>query len=476
MLSLTRREILRRLAQSFGTAPLLVPFVQRLYAETDGRAARPQRFLFVIKSSGLTPAELIPSELSEMVSPGESEDSPSQLAPSDKLLDMSLSKSTLPKSLEALDSVRDYLTVVQGLSGKMCRGGHSAWYGALGCFHTGSEGSPGRAASATIDGVLAKALPAIFPHVGLTLGGKVLSGVKDSVVYPGISAIDVDRPLPYQATPQMAYKNLFGIAAADNDAKADQLVRSMLLDHMVDDVKRLQNRIGSADREKLDNYLEAFEGLRDRRRRLGGLEAEIRKHAPVVTDKYRSAVETDRVEAHFDIAAAALIGGLSNVIAVRADTLNVTYRGLGISRNVHGLGHAESVDGMTAVEARNRIRTFQVDQIARVAKKLKAVPEGDGTMLDNTLIIYLSDAAEKHHGSCEQWPMVLVGGMGGRLKTTAGGRYLQFPGYGTAGHKTIANFYCTLLHAIGKPQDEFGRLDLNLDAALQRGPLGELLG
>ncbi|MEO1997524.1 MAG: DUF1552 domain-containing protein [Planctomycetaceae bacterium] len=237
----------------------------------------------------------------------------------------------------------------------------------------------------------------------------------------------------------------------------------------------MQTRISAADHEKLDHYLEAFESLRDRRRRLTGLEAQIRRHAPQVNDKYASNVETDRIEAHFDVAAAALIAGLTNVVTIRADTLDVTYRGLGINKHVHGLGHAEDVQGMTAVEARNRIRGFQVDQIARVAAKLKAVPEGDGNMLDNTLIVYLSDAAEKHHGSCSEWPFLLLGGLGNRLKPRPGGRYLQYPGYGKPGHHTIANLYNTLLHAVGHPRDAFGRLDLNLDKSIQQGPLSELL-
>ena len=84
---------------------------------------------------------------------------------------------------------------------------------------------------------------------------------------------------------------------------------------------------------------------------------------------------------------------------------------------------------MTPVEARTRIRTFQIEQIARVAAKLAAVPERDGTMLDNTLIVYLSDAAEQHHGVCLQWPFVLVGGLGKTLKRTKGGRYLHYTGY-----------------------------------------------
>lgn len=466
---LTRRNLLKGLTAGSVT-PLLRPFIDNVQAEHKGNL--PKRFLFVVKSSGLTPAELVPSDLvPSMVKPSEREDWPAELVPTEGLIDFPLKNHKLPESLKSLSPFIDKLTILQGLSGKMCRGGHSAWYGALGCYHTGNEGNPGRASSATIDGVLARALPSLFPHVGLTLGGKVLTGVKDSVVYPGISALDADRPLPYQASPAMAYKSLFGIAATGKAAEAENLLQSILLDHMVDDVKRVRSRIGNADQEKLDHYLSAFDSLRDRTRKLKGLEAEIRAAAPKVTDKFTSEVETDRIEAHFDIAAAALISGISNVVNVRADTLEVTYRGLGISKHVHGLGHSESVNGMTPVEARRRIRTFHLEQIARVAAKLNAVPEGDGTMLDNTLIVYLSDAAEKHHGSCIEWPFILLGG----LAPGGGNRYLQYPEYRQSGHHTIANLYNSFMHIAGKPIDTFGRFDNDLPQKIQRGPLSELL-
>ena len=90
-------------------------------------------------------------------------------------------------------------------------------------------------------------------------------------------------------------------------------------------------------------------------------------------------------------------------------------------------------------------------------------------MLDNTIIVYLSDAADKHHGSCFEWPFVMLGGK------QHGGRYLQYPGYQEQGHRTIGNFYNTLMHLAGKPQDQFGRLDASLDTSIQQGPLSELL-
>ncbi|MEO1998951.1 MAG: DUF1552 domain-containing protein, partial [Planctomycetaceae bacterium] len=177
----TRRDILKATVGA-GLSPLLLPFLQQRKIQAAGDAAQlPLRFLFVVKCSGLTPAELVPEKLAEdRVYPGKEAGWPAELRPVDSLLDVSLADHTLPHSLQPLTPFKNQLTLLQGLSGKMCRGGHSAWYGAMGCFHTGSEGSPGRAASPTIDGVLARKLPAIFPHVGLTLGGKVLSGVKDS--------------------------------------------------------------------------------------------------------------------------------------------------------------------------------------------------------------------------------------------------------------------------------------------------------
>lgn len=119
------------------------------------------------------------------------------------------------------------------------------------------------------------------------------------------------------------------------------------------------------------------------------------------------------------------------------------------------------------------IRRFHFELIARLMKKLQSVPEGDGTVLDNTVIVYLSDGAERHHSSCYEWPMVLIGNLGGRLRTN--GRYLCWPKYGVKGHRTIANLYCTLLHAAGAPRDSFGDADLALKDFDQSGPLDELL-
>ena len=106
-------------------------------------------------------------------------------------------------------------------------------------------------------------------------------------------------------------------------------------------------------------------------------------------------------------------------------------------------------------------------------KKLEAVPEGDGTMLDNTVIVFLSDAAEMHHSRCGQWPMVLIPGKNTGL---VGGQYIDFPHYMQDGHREIGNLYTTLLHAAGDERKYFGVHDAMLKGnATSDGPLPELI-
>jgi hypothetical protein len=111
--------------------------------------------------------------------------------------------------------------------------------------------------------------------------------------------------------------------------------------------------------------------------------------------------------------------------------------------------------------------------VAKMALKLKEIPEGNGNMLDNTLIVYTSCAGGQHHDGQRDWPFVLVGGMNQKVKM---GRYLQFPSYQNKGHRTIANLYLTLLQAAGlETRDTFGQLDSQLKDFDLKGPLTNLL-
>lgn len=96
-------------------------------------------------------------------------------------------------------------------------------------------------------------------------------------------------------------------------------------------------------------------------------------------------------------------------------------------------------------------------------------------MLDNTIIMYVSDNSDKHHSSALEWPMFVLGSLGGKLKTQ--GRYIAYPKYGSAKHRhTIGNWLTTLTHLAGAPKDHFGQADFTLGKLEdQMGPLNELL-
>jgi hypothetical protein len=146
---------------------------------------------------------------------------------------------------------------------------------------------------------------------------------------------------------------------------------------------------------------------------------------------------------------------------------------LGVPVGGHHYGHGGGVEGKTYEDCFVAVRQYHCKLIASMAKKLEGVKEGTGTMLDNTVIVYLSDSGDGHHPQLHEWPVVLLGNLGGTLKTR--GRYLQFPAYKTKAHRTMANLYCTLFHAIGKPQDKFGVADPGLKDVNQTGVVTELL-
>jgi hypothetical protein len=121
------------------------------------------------------------------------------------------------------------------------------------------------------------------------------------------------------------------------------------------------------------------------------------------------------------------------------------------------------------------IRAHHCRLLADLARKLRAVPEGDGTMLDNTMIIYFSDAANKHHADCVEWPYVVIGGCSGRLNLP--GQYIRYPKYGDSGCRTIGNWWTTLLNAFGNPIEHYGNEDLVLkqNGESYLGPLEDLI-
>ena len=461
----TRRQFLESASAALGGL-LLSPVLAQIKAQAAG-AKLPPRFVFVVEGNGLPPNQITPKGFKRGNVPVKVPNM--QGVP--QLVNESLTDKELPESLHPIKPWQDRLTIVNGLSGRIAGGGHSNNFGALGAHNcNGGVGTSGAPAGETVDVAIGKALGGVFPHFGIGISDR-----KEHDIIYNCSAWGKGQPTPTICKPMTAYNTLFGSVAGGN-SKSEFNAKTNLLDFLICDVKKLEKEVPSSEREKLYSHLKGYEDMRNRQSRLGEIEDTLRKNAPEVTDKYTSDVESDRLDAQFDIGAAALIGGLTNSLTIASGVgdpfFSVTFSGLGIGVGKHTIGHGGGFEGLSSADLYVKIRKYHFNLMADFMKKLEAVPEGDGTMLDNTVIVYFSDAAESHHSRCGQWPFVLIPG---KITGLVGGRYIDFPYYSADGHRETGNLFTTLLHLAGDKREYFGDHDAMLKGNAQAdGPLDVL--
>ncbi|QDU96593.1 DUF1552 domain-containing protein [Lignipirellula cremea] len=447
---LDRRTCLKGISLGAG-AVVLQPFVNALAAEAAGEAP-PLRVVFLMQGNGLWPHHVQPKGVDRQQA--------------DRLIDLPLAELELPEPIAALEPFKNRLGIIQKLSHKISGGGdHGKHYGALGCFNW--RRGP---LAQTIDHAIAGAQPSVIPVVGLGVEGS-----PEAVVVNTVSAIGPKRPQPMICQPDVAFQSLFGSVAEGNVGKVFQ-ARNTLLDWIRSDIKRVERSLPAMDREKLDVYLDTFEQMRTRQDQIATMKDGLKANVPAI-DKFNSQLATERFEAQNAIAAAAIASRLTNVVNLDASGVAYyTWKELGVMTDGHAIGHMHP-DQPERDKLCIPIRKFHAERIADIARRLDAVKEGNGTVLDNTLIVWMSDSGEEHHGFCAEWPLVTLGNLGGRLKTA--GRFLQFPAYQEeakeTANRTVRNFYLALLHAVGDKREQFGELDPKMRAAAQAGPLAEVL-
>ena len=455
--TISRRTFFRGATLGAGGV-FFAPFLRQLEAASESSKNKPARVLFFVQGNGMYPDQIQPEGIERPTEP-------------DKLEDRTLAGHKFAKSVAPLEPFADRMAFIHGLSGRVALGNHGCGMGALGCFP-----SPKDAFAETIDAAMAKALPGIFFHSGLG----VVTNPETSIIY-NVSARGKGIPLPTQCSPLGAHKTLFSISGGAEERKKFN-ANTQLLDFLAEDVKRMQQRLNSDEKQKLDHYLNAFESMSGRQGSLMKLQERISMVAPEISERFgTNAFAFDRMEAQFEVAAGAFIAGLTNVVTVSSgagrNEVGVSFDGSELDLGAgpipaHEVGHQKTIQETPAAELHIRTRRRHCEKLAAFVRKLESIPEGDGTMMDNTLIVYLSDAADQHHAKAYEWPIIVIGDLGGRLKTT--NRYLRYPWHGQKGHRTVANFYTTLLHAVGDRRDRFGLSDLTLQDIDQEGPLTEL--
>lgn len=449
-MKLLRRTMLHGLTAGAGGL-LFAPHVWPVQAAEPANAAGPKRLLFFLQNHGFHPQHAMPEGVKF------------NDATVDRPQDVSLDGLELPKYIAPLGPYKSKLTIVQGLNGKHVAPYHGAPYGALGGFKKQASKPIGE----TIDCAVSRALPSIVPL--LVMGWESMNRMRNSPIHYASSAWGLNKAVPMYCDPLLAYKNLFGVAKP-GQARREFEAETELYDFMKVDAARHESGLSDAERAKFHPYLEGHEAAGQRRRKLLEMAAVLERHAPTVDDKFTNPkFETDWWDASLRTAIAAFTSGLTNVVTISSGLCDVngSWFGLGATTVGHKLGHTGPLENPDWL----LVRRSNMEMLVRVMQALEAVPEGRGTMMDNTLIVYTSCAAEAQHSVGNRWPFLLLGNLGGTLRT---GRLLQYPLEPHPQSRTINSLYATLLHAVGTPVDRFnlaGPLK-DLDRA---GPLPELM-
>lgn len=458
-----RRSLLKGLGFA-GGATLLAPLASRLVRASESNP----KFVFVVEGNCVEPRAFLADSARAALAPtvdttdrrwwyrDYNHDAPILVDSAD----MASAASCAPLAEMASEA-----TAVFGLSCKISGGGHTASHGPLSSARTIGS-SPG---GITIDAYLAANAPCLaerpFPAVRLGVGADPLN--------PDTCALDAGRAVPLLQRPATAYQVLFGAAATGAAGEAFQR-RGSMLDFVADDIAQARDTFtgGSFEREKLERYLEAVRAIEVRQEQLLANRdrlASVAPEGPETNPLFAATGHFEQLALQFDIATAALQGELTNVVVLGSGTggkFDVSYPSISsISR--HDMHHMSGGDASMR-DAIRQVSERHVELIANMARTLAATPDGDGTMLDNTVIVYLGDNGEQHHSTASEFPLLMVGGRGLGIRP---GRTLIYPGLGNANHRQLSNVWNTLGHLAGLDLNAFGAEG---PTRVAPGPLSEL--
>jgi hypothetical protein len=431
--NIARRAVLRGAGVS-----LALPFLESFHAmaaETTKPAAFPQRFGVLFMGNGINEEHW------------SAEGSGADLK--------------LKGSLEILEPIKHKVNVIDGLYLKMAMGQgiHPAQTGSLLSGATIHRG-PIIHAGTTIDQMLANRIGQDTAQQSLVLAcEQPMTGYHEtnfSMAYSShISWQSADSPVPNEVYPSLAWDSLF-----ENRGSLRNL---SILDRTKERATALTRKISATDKAKLDEYLTSLreverriEGTRKTKtvaddaakatnrpawtmdRPANGLPEDLREHARLMCDIIAIAFQTDKTR-------------VASLLLAR-DLSALYYPFLNVKDGHHAASHDNNSAGY------ERISRFHLSQLAYLATKLDSMPEGDGTVLDNSVLMFINNLwiGRKHDNS--RLPLVLAGGLGGTLKT---GRALNYLKAGNDNRK-LCSLYLGLMDRMGVKLDRFGDADTRL--------------
>jgi hypothetical protein len=442
-MTIDRRTFLETSALGAGALAISPCFNHLLAAPSQPE--HPHRFIFIRKSNGN-----VPKLFSLATFSGEEKKKDQKK----EAFEADLDKHELPVWLRALEDHKSNMTILHGVSMTVSGGGHYSFSGCMGAYKAGRNVISGIKRT-TVDFELAKLFPSPFSHVELSLTGDY-SSFRSGIV-PGYSAPARHQRNYCYADPQTAYNELFKSVTNPDAVGSD----NALLDYLHEQEGKRLKGLDGKERMKISNHVDSIQSIRDRNEKVATLSDVISKSLPTIDKVHANggpnASLLEKQEAFTDVLVSALISGLTNVVTFTIDELSTpitTLPGNTSRVDLHRLGHSKDT------QLRDIVKASHMAQVARIVARLKSVPEGNGTMFDNTTIVYMPETGAGHHGPDTEAPMVIMTGDNSKLDIA--GRYIRLPFHATEGHKTLSNWYTTLLNAYGNPIEHYGDFDLEM--------------
>lgn len=440
---MTRRKTLQSLAAGFGASlgSTVLPSFGNGNKLISSASGGPKRVIFFMQNQGFEPGTCIPDGMRHSGS---------------------LSKAKLPEPISALEPFKDRLHIVSGLHGIHTSPSHSAFFGALGGYR-GSDGVPPSAS--TIDYELSKALPdTLLPH--LCIGMDSLENMKTKPTVANLSASGAGQPIFMHSNPNHLYQTLYG-GISKGEIRKQHEARSGMLERIGQLAAAKGGALPLSDKQRYGEFVGGFEDMNGLRERLGRVSDHLRNFAPKVDARYSSPeFETDWHDVLLDLGISSLKSGITNVLTIGSGRGEIfgSWKGLGVEKQGHNLGHMTQKDNPIWI----KIRQYNSRMLVKIMEELESVSEGSGTMMDNTLIVYTSNNADKQHTNGANWPVMLLGNCDGIFKS---GCFTH-----VEGKRPINALYSTILGSVGVSCDRFNmseKMAKKFDSG--SGPLKEIL-
>jgi hypothetical protein len=369
----------------------------------------------------------------------------------------------LSRTLAPLQPFRDQLVVVSNLAHKMAAPGGPGDNGGdhtrspavfLNGVHPKRTDGPDIQAGVTIDQIAAMKIGQDTPLPSLELATEDFSGlvgscdVGFSCAYMNtISWRTPTTPLPMEINPRVVFDHLFG-DGANAQERLDRIQQQRsILDAAMEQVRHLEGGLGANDRNRVAEYLDT---IREIERRIQ-LSENQNSNASLTVPSSPAGIPDDHQEHSklmFDLMALAFQADITRIstFMMAREVSYRTFPMLGISEGFHPASHHQN--DPARLENLTKINTYHVELLAHLLDRLKNTPDGDGTLLDHSLILYGSGMSNSNVHNHSPLPVLVAGGAAGKLK---GGRHLKYPE-----NTPMANLLLSILNKAGVPQESVG--------------------